>query len=163
MYAVPVLMVTALAGCAGSSGAAGGDPSKAVWGVSPVVSSTAGTCTAAPSPTVACSLDGRTTYQLGPGLSGHIVSKATTIQGIAAQGDANVVDLRLVPSAVKGLADLTTAAAQSDPKGSLAFLLEGRVILAAQVSGPVTDGQVQLAGFTNSQAKAVVAGRLPSS
>ena len=156
--------VATTAAASTASSASTASAASAVWTIAPVQSLVERSCSfAAAGSNVVCSADGKTAYQLGKGLTGHIVETALLKQGAAAAPNENVIDFKLVASAKAPFAQITRAAFDVWPQhGFIAIVLDGQVVCAVQVGGPITDGHFVLAGLTRAQSLAVAAGRLPS-
>ena len=106
-----------------------------------------------------CSFDGKTRYRLGPVTAGHLVRAASLSTDSSGH---STIDLTLDPDGRAALTRLTTAAFRLIPPGSVALMLDGRVLLASRANGAITTGHVELAGLTAAQARQVVEGRLPA-
>lgn len=119
-----------------------------------VAASASGECTAPPltadDPGTACDLDATTTYQLGGSL-GRVTPASVELDDSPPGGPT-------VQLTFEG-ADLETLATASEGASGqrLAVLVDGRVLLAAQVMDPITNGQVAIKGDSTSRAAEIVA------
>lgn len=151
MKTTRALWVAAAALCASACGGQSGPGSPAqdahtslgTLQIRTVSSTTPGQCSAPPLTGAAagrtCSLDSKTTYDLGPSLGELTVTGAQLAVDPPTDGQVVVVDVDR-PSA-KMLKDVTTRSVGE----SLAVLLGGRVATAATVQGPIGSGRLQLA------------------
>ena len=102
-----------------------------------VTSSEAGPCTAPPltadGPGTACDLNGTTTYDLADSL-GVVTPTSVTRDG---QGSAQTVGVEFDEADAKTLSDATGKALND----KLALLVNGKVLSAAAVMAPITNGE----------------------
>lgn len=118
-----------------------------------VTASTSGACTAPPlaadGPGTACDLDATTTYQLGASL-GEVTPASVELDDSLPGGPT-------VQLTFEG-ADLGTLATVSEGAVGqrLAVLVDGRVLFAAQLMAPITNGQVAINGDSPSRAAEMV-------
>ena len=113
-----------------------------------------------PSPTTATgvseqlpSLDGRTSYQLGPvAMSGTVVSSAEA--GFSRQGNGWEVSVALDPTGTRQFAELTSRLQNQQ----LAIVVAGRVVSAPTIQSPITGGQIQInGGFSRADVEGLAA------
>jgi hypothetical protein len=114
-------------------------------------------------PFVACSIDRRVRFELGPAVTtGRDVVTATTQP--AASGPQWVVALTLTPAGTSTVLAATTAASElASPRNSLALLVDGVVVSAPHFDAPVSGGGIEVTGpFTQQQAQILASRIAPS-
>jgi len=148
-----------VAGCSAANGD-GGSPTPPLQ-LRLVTSSAEGPCSAPPltsdGPGSACDWAGTTTYELGESLG--VVTPTSVARGDQRSGQTVVVGFDTADS--NKLGDVTRKALEK----RLAVLLNGKVISAPVVKGPLTGGKVAFTFGTASEAGQVAAalGASPSS
>ncbi|MDG5807075.1 hypothetical protein P9869_31305 [Streptomyces ossamyceticus] len=112
-------------------------------------------------PLTACGEDQGTvsTYQLGPAaVAGTDVSEAEAAYD-AEYGAGWQVKMDFTSAGAKKFADVTgRLASQQPPQNQFAIVLDGVVLSAPQVNGPITGGEAQISGsFTKQEARRLAA------
>jgi preprotein translocase subunit SecD len=99
------------------------------------------------------SLDGRTSYQLGPvAMSGTVVRSAAA--DFSQQGNGWEVSVALDATGTRQFADLTARLQNQQ----LAIVVAGRVVSAPTIESAITGGQIQISGsFNRSDAEGLAA------
>lgn len=150
-FLVLVAAASLVAGCGDNADSSSPTPSLQLR---LVTSSTDGPCSEPPltsdAPGTACDLTGETTYEVGESLGEVTPTAATLIDG---QGSGQGVAVELDEADAATLGDVTREAIDEQ----LALLLEGRVISAARVVDPITEGKLVLGMQTAAEAEQVVA------
>jgi hypothetical protein len=110
-------------------------------------------------PLVTCSVTGDRVYQLGP----VAVSGAEIVSVSAAPGQGGssgwTITLKASEAGRTGIADLTRRlSGRQPPENQLAVVVDGRVVTAPAVQGPITAGEIQISGsFDQAAARDLVA------